>query len=381
MFKLVGFLIWSWPFLMDPAAFLAEQPVLVEAQQQIGAASQLLEAQIITLQQFKQAEAHFLARAGEKLGRSVTARDLSAAVVGTKSVEQEGAHERAAGLFNAYNVGITAGMVVFAICGFVFAAELMLWLIEIGLYLLGLYLFWNTERFAAMHVDWIVFGATLSIFVSSLVTCLRHEWFHNVLDSPRTLSLIYSVFFTAIALWWVNPIVGYLAVLAVMVTLGLSGVLTFGVNMFWHGDRKAVIEATLIGLLMLGVFLVLEYLQVLTPFNQAALYLGGTIGFGGLLVMCSRYYWGRERGYLRAQLFGLAVGVGAVFIGHVLDLPEVSEVAETFLSTWFVEKIIDIPAGGVVGWSLKGMVASGVVVWLLWYAKNNHQALANYLFF
>ncbi len=83
-------------------------------------------------------------------------------------------------------------------------------------------------------------------------------------------------------------------------------------------------------------------------FQGAIFWLAGTTFASSLLALSSRHYQGRlGLAYLAWQPVSVAAGVGALYVGHVLearlDSAVLQEIGGTFLAVLFVEKLADLP--------------------------------------
>lgn len=211
----------------------------------------------------------------------------------------------------------------------------------------------------------VLFGCLLVPGAAALSIFLR-KW--N--PKPRQLAGALALFWGAVAVGYQLPIVGFLAVAALLALLGLFIAVGPGWYAFGFRDREAIPRGTAAGALLTVVFGVLAAAQApvgpFEVFRPGALWLGGFAWFLGVLIVGSLFFRGPH--YLARQALALVSLAGALAFGLLFGIGEVKTMAATFLIFFLLGKIIEVPVRGRIAFGLKLLVAGGLLS-LLWYAS------------
>ena len=260
--------------------------------------------------------------------------------------------------------------------------EVLLYMVSIGLIIGGHML----RHGVAEHV----------VFVGSLVyagawgfTWFFHELGKRTHSLPRKhggereeiFFLVLTVFLAGIAIAYTNAAVGFVAVMALVGSLGFSvAVIPCGYAVGFKDD-DAVARGTfaaffiLIGFVLLRVFG--ARVQALAVFEGGAYWMGAFVGYLGLLIISSKWY--ATRNYALMQIVMVVAGVLALVVGSVLQIPELQKIGGTFFGLWLVEKLAEIPVESKEGVAVLCLVIAGVLAGSAWYIRAHLDTLAPYL--
>lgn len=213
-------------------------------------------------------------------------------------------------------------------------------------------------------------------------------WIHQIEEGyESTLALILAAIFSAVALFYHTPVVGFFAVTALMVALGFFGAVVQCGYVVGFADDGACKRGTTAALIILAgtVFEKINHL-VLTPnafeiFESGGLWMGSLVGFLGLLILSSKWY-GHKRGmYIVSQIMIIAIAVAALVVGALWDISVLRRVAGTFFVLYLIEKPFEIPMNSISGHAAMGLVVSGAVGAGIYWAQNHLDVIKPYLLF
>jgi hypothetical protein len=205
-------------------------------------------------------------------------------------------------------------------------------------------------------------------------------------DLVRFFGILFVVW-SGIALVYGSPLIGFIAVMALMGMLGFSVVVTPLSYCIGFRDDDAVGNATSAAFLILGLFLGIRILGSNAPnlenimvFESGALWMGSFVGYLGLLIASSRWYK-THFPYVLMQAVTIAAGLGAIFVGSLRDIPELLGIGGTFFALYMIEKPFEIPAKSTLGYATIGLlVSAGVYGGVVW-AKTHIDIVEPYLLF
>lgn len=191
--------------------------------------------------------------------------------------------------------------------------------------------------------------------------------------APMQVSLLLALAWGGMALATQQPVVGFLAVAALIAVLGLSIVVAPFCYGFGFRDEQALVRAPAAGALLALAFGAVQAagwrLGPLDVFRPGALWLGAFTWFLGLLILSNRFY--RRGSYWRAQAATVLSLVAALSMGLLFAIGELTTMASTFALFYLAAKIIEIPAQGRIALGAKLLVAGGVVT-AAWYGAVQH---------
>lgn len=235
----------------------------------------------------------------------------------------------------------------------------LLWLLVFGSLVAGAFV-------APAHRMWpVLFGA---LILPGLIGLSWHRY-GGFLQPLRWLSPL-TLAWVAIALGYQVQAVGFLAVAALLSTLGV--VIGVGRFCYWFGfsDDDALARATVAGALMAGVSAVLAAARVpfgpFEVFRPGALWLGSFAWYLGVLIVAVKWYSARR--YLARQGLALASFAGSLGFGLLTGVGEITTLAGTFLIFWLLGKTAELPVQGRLAFGLK-LMAAGLLLTAIWYGS------------
>lgn len=163
----------------------------------------------------------------------------------------------------------------------------------------------------------------------------------------------------AVAIFYGSEVIGFLSVMALMTALGfVCGVMPWGVYIGWN-DEKMVSRGTTAAFVILGFYVLTHITGISSPqidvFKTGAHFMGAFVYFLGILIMSSKWYFGREddytwfNKYLLLNALCIASGIAAFYLGSVFGMSSLLGIGGTLFSLYVLEKYFEIPWKGV-GW-------------------------------
>lgn len=202
----------------------------------------------------------------------------------------------------------------------------------------------------------IGFGAML--YVSGVL----HNWKKDETGYLMTLAVAWAI----AAIGYHSELIGFFSVAALFGALGFFVRSYPFMTVIGFEDDDALNRATGAAFIILAAFVGYRMAGVSVPFVSLFAYgaylIGSLVGFTGLLILA--YQWYEEEGhrYLLRQIPIIVAGIAALFFGSVLAIPEIQKIGGTFLGLYILEKICDVPSEEKVGFAVKGLVISGIVL-------------------
>jgi hypothetical protein len=153
------------------------------------------------------------------------------------------------------------------------------------------------------------------------------------------------------------------------------------------GFRKdsMIVQGTISALMILTFY---AAQQVLVPdasafirvFAPGSFWLGSLVAFTGLLIMSNKWFLeGKELSYGWMQLIATTVFFAGVAYGMIFGVSSLAGIAGTFLVLFFVEKLLEVPADGMIGFGFKLMMVGGFLSGVWWFAMQNEEMIMKYL--
>lgn len=352
------------------------------------------DAGIITRGQAEEGTKRYLSQAKEAAGKDVTVEELMAVPEPASAAAQPQltALQRFAGLITFVNVlwvlAIGVGVASFAFLFGSFVKDLIKALKNVPL---EFYEF----TFYAGSVGLAVYGRTLSADVAPYVgltgcllfgaallfTAKAHQ---SLKLGGAGVSAILFVAWTAAAVVYGSPMLGFIAVAALLSALGFSVIVSPLCYCIGFKDNAALGKATSAAFVMLalavGIRVAKARVPALATFEDGALFLGSFVGYLGLLIASSRWYDGKDRNYVLFQVVTIVAGIAALFVGSVFGIGELQKIGGTFFVLYLTEKMIEIPAKSARGYAAVGLVASAVIFGFSMYVKSNPESVRPFLF-
>jgi len=364
---------------------------LTKLRHRVATVEDLAALGIISRMQADEALKRYLAQASDVAGEEVSyERLLALAVQPEDTAEPAGltALQRFAGLITFTNIlwvlGIALGIICFCYLFWHFIVtviasipkevyEVLLGLGGLGLIAGGLWLKPGVAEYVGLTGTLMTTGA------------LAVAYFAHKLEKKETLLfLVASAVAAAAALLHGSSMIGFLAVILIMCTLGFSAAVIPCGYVIGFKDEAALGRATAAGFLMVTAFVLLTIFQKelapLTVFRTGALFMGSFIGYLGLLIASSRWYDSRTH-YALFQVVTITAGVAALVVGSVWGIGELQKIGGTFFVLYLIEKVCEVPVRERVGYATLGLVVSGIIFGVCMLVKTYPAALQPYLLF
>jgi hypothetical protein len=253
------------------------------------------------------------------------------------------------------------------------------------------------------------------LFTGALASSVRYR---RALAHVFIIALILFLVWTPMALLFMSPFIGFVAVGALLAALGWNDLMLWVINELGahvRSDFSQQIEhATLAGFVILTLFVSIRLLSgfvpVLTVFTLGSVILGSVFGFGGLLVLSARWQYTRHttsverregetndaftarckqadqarkahrKHYWGFQIVSIVAGIGALFFGSVLQISELQKIGGTFFVVYLLVKLVKIPTRSrlMFAWLVVG---TGVLmVGFCWFALAHPELFRTWLF-
>lgn len=209
-------------------------------------------------------------------------------------------------------------------------------------------------------------------------------WLHKIKgDDPRTLYTLFMVVWGAVAIFYGQSAIGFLAVLAFIGILGFS--IGIGPLSYAFGyERKAQIPGGTMAALMLLSAYVLAHLfwkdapMFVRVFMPGALWLGSFVAFIGILILSSSFYDDDDGRFWVMQLVAWVVYGAFGMLGLIYDIVPLPAMALTLFAFYLASKPLDFEweqSPITVGISL---LMASAVFGTAWFFATSNAAMARH---
>lgn len=300
-----------------------------------------------------------------------------------------------AGFVSALNFWYVFSVVLGVVCACILFGRFLRWVVEIFRlipvevyeafgYLLALGLIASGYWLSPVNEHWTSLIGCLLIGGMILLTSAIHELEGNFARFCTTLWVLWS----AVAIFYGNEYVGFIAVAALMSALGFSAwVVPFGYVIGFRDDT-ALTRSTPVAFFILALFVAFRAVEQVNGyqvpyvgvFESGALWLGSFVGYLGLLIASNSRYTARAP-YIIMQIVTIAAGALAIFVGNMLGISELLGVGGTFFVLYMIEKPFDIKAESLTAWAWIGLTTAIAVGTGVWWAQNHLDIVRPYLLF
>lgn len=360
---------------MKPALALlflfASAPCLAGGAHESGADLSVLRDDIATVRRLHDSEGFFtqaqaadvvarkLDRAGQLVGRPVTAAELEGLVTEKR---------------NADRLRSVRDKVVFLAGLFLVIALVGLTLYYFGPVLRSLpYEIYELAAWAACFTAllsqrlwpetsfWLVIPGALAVLPCFWLTKALH--FPDLSGreaAARAAATVCVLVWGSFAILYRSEFLGFLAVAALQARLGFSVMAMPLCYFFGFRDKDAVPRSMAASFIMLAAYVAGSATgaghAILDVFKPGMLKLGAFVYFTGCLIVSNRFYhraaYDRDvdARYFLLQLLTVLSGSAALYLGALLEVPALSGIGGTFFALYLVEKYMEIP-WKKVGWS------------------------------
>ena len=213
-------------------------------------------------------------------------------------------------------------------------------------------------------------------------TVLRHTEDWKL--SGTVIGMILAVGWGITAVTFDSQLIGAFSVAGLMSAFGFSALFVPGIVTVGFKDDAAVPRATLAAFLTLGLFVGAQAFGVsteyLSTFREGALYVGGFVGYLGVLIIGSKWY-ANNTSYVLRQFPAVVAGIGAIYLGSVLGIPELQKMGGTLFVLYLLEKPFEIPAGSMTAYAFITLLVCGAIYGAGMWINANLEIAAPYLLF
>lgn len=385
--------LWAALWLLAGPA-LADAPVvdLYAVKARVEAIDAAASRGTITRDQASTEVKAILADAESAVGRPVTLQELAAVQSPTPVTAELSWLQKAAGLMTFTNtlmaLAAIGGIVAFLFLFGKFIMEMVVLfaaipaiVYESTLILAGVALTGFATTLAAGTASSVAFVGTLMYGGGFVWTVSRHRTGSK--HAATIVGLILTAAWAVPTVVFGSQLIGALSVAAFMSALGFSAFMVPGLIAVGFEDEAAVPRATLAAFLALGLFVGAQILGIdasmIAPFRAGALYVGGFVGYLGVLIIGSRWYGGGN--YVLRQFPAVVAGIGAIYLGSVLGIPELQKMGGTLFVLYLMEKPFEIPAESATAYAFIALLVCATVYGAGMYVNANLEAFAPYLLF
>lgn len=173
------------------------------------------------------------------------------------------------------------------------------------------------------------------------------------------------VVWSIVAVVYSSQVIGFIAIMALCAALGfMAGLMPF-VIFIGFKDDAAMARTTIVGLLMLIVYLIIEvgglHVAGYEFFAPGVAFMGTFVYFLGLITVASKYYKGKDwDNFIPMQFAAIGSGIAALYFGSTYSLSSLLGVGGTFFYIYLLEKYFEIPWKGK-GWAWALLILSGIL--------------------
>lgn len=402
MSKIVSFLVLGFSLMISSSnAFSKETATLSEADTNkvlaLRDAILVLEdnttAQIITEAQAKQGISRYLLQAKEILGRDISEQEILA-FQGIKTADvavKLTPLQKFAGFITFMNVIWVIAIVGGVSCLTYLFGDFVMNVLkgipkevyEVLLYLVAIATLFCGKQLANPEIgNYVGFTGCLLWLGALGLTAELHK---KTLKWSGALfwSLVFSAW-VSMAILYQSQMIGWIAIAALLSALGFSIVVKPFVVSMGFDDEDSLGRATAASFLILSFYVVTRIFNLQIPhleiFSRGALFLGSFVGFLGLDILSTRWYFSENKNYTLFQVITIFAGLAAISIGSIYSIGELQKFGGTFFVLYLLTKVSEIPAKSMRGWAAIGLVVSSILYGFCVYVKSNPEVFAPYLF-
>jgi hypothetical protein len=359
---------------------------LVPLRNSVQTIQDMAQAKVLTEEQAKVGTDHYLKLAAQVAGRQVSAQELLSVDAAPPKLT---ALQKFAGFVTFVNIlwVFAIVIVVVSFCYlfgdlvkhlFEILANVPLWFYELVFYGLSLWTIFSADKYRPGVSHYVALTGCLLFAGALAFTCSRRQF----KGTGFAYSLILAVLYSAVAVLYTSPMIGFVAVIALMGALGFSVIVSPLVYCIGFENEDSLGKATVAAFALLIAFSVVKIFgfQTAQVFQTGALWMGSFVGYLGLLIASSKWYK-RNFPYVVMQFVTIAFGVAALFVGSVYQIGELQKIGGTFFALYVLEKFCEIPVESTRGYAVLGLTGGGLVYWFCMTVKSNPEAFRAYLLF
>lgn len=360
---------------------------------QVEAVNQLAEDDIITGLQAKAGVDGILERTEADLGHPVTVAELETVQGPTQTSADLTWLQKAAGFVSFTNTMIAIGSVI-AVASLIFLfGQIIVEMLKVFVMIPAIM---YESALVLSGVGLTAYATTLGEtnagtigLIGALLYGGGFAWIVSRHDNGRTFSassvgVILAIAWGASAVLFQSQLIGTLSVAGLMSALGFSAFMVPGLIVVGFKDEDSVPRAMFAAFLILGIFVAMQATGVnasfLSVFRGGSLYVGGFVAYLGALIVGTRYVY-RDASYALRQLPMIVGGIGAIYLGSVLGIPELQKMGGTFFVLYLMEKPFEIPIESRTGFAFIALLVSSAAIGGFLWANNNLDVVAPYFLF
>lgn len=204
-----------------------------------------------------------------------------------------------------------------------------------------------------------------------LLGCLSFSKHRHGFDLEGWMAWLFVPVWGGAAFFYHDKVLGFLAVTAVLWSVGFHAGMIPGVVFLGFRDKIVIPRATVAAGALLAVHVGLHCFgrspAWLEPFRGGLGFLGAFVYLLGLLIMSSRHYacrgWpseSRRMRYTIIQVVTIGSGIAAIYLGSVYRVESLLGVGGTFFYLYLLEKYFELPWRGI-GWAWALLGAGGLL--------------------
>jgi hypothetical protein len=198
---------------------------------------------------------------------------------------------------------------------------------------------------------------------------------------------ILTAVYTGVAIWLGSHSIGFLAVLALLCTLGFTafgGGLSYCIG-FESEDK--IPGATIAGILLAGGFTLAEFYGVNTSwfevFKDGAFWVGTFVAGIGMLIISAKWYTKEEQKrrmpYLLRQILTFAVLAGSMYAGVMINNGTLLYIGTAFMMLFIIEKLYEIAPENRTSYFTLTLILGVIAIFGANWYSGNEEAIQTYI--
>lgn len=233
---------------------------------------------------------------------------------------------------------------------------------------------WAPETFTQMVPESVVSFIGALIFAPSFAALLS-----GAEGKDYVFTGILTAIYAGVAIWLGSNSIGFLAVLALLCTLGFTafgGGLSYCIG-FESEDK--IPGATIAGILLAGTFTLVEFYGVnaswFEVFKDGAFWVGTFVAGIGMLIISAKWYTKEEQKrhmpYLLRQILTFLVLAGSMYAGVMINNGTLLYIGTAFMMLFIIEKLYEIAPENVLSYGVLTLaLGSAAIYGAFWYSDN-----------
>lgn len=233
---------------------------------------------------------------------------------------------------------------------------------------------WAPETFVQMVPESTVSFIGALIFAPSFAALLS-----GAEGKDYVFTGILTAVYAGVAIWLGSHSIGFLAVLALLATLGFTA---FGGGLSYcigFDSEDKIPGATIAGILLAGGFSLAEFYGVsgqwFSVFKDGAFWVGTFVAGTGMLIISAKWYTKEEAKrhmpYILRQILTIVVLGGAMYAGIMINNGTLLYIATAFMMLFIIEKLYEIAPENVLSYGVLTLaLGAGLIYGGNWLSDN-----------